>query len=308
MAHLAQCPSLFHETGQIHILYAELGFGQVLPCAFSLLPNKSAASYHRMWSAIFSDLDAGGFAHRPATIGMDFELAPTIALKEFSPTTKVVGCYFHWRKALNDQIAKKGCKRFFNQSLEFQELVSHCVAMAFVPIPKVNQYFALVEEEFDKLEDDLEDEAIDWFTYFSRTFVGRRQRVEHKFNKSGGIRKQPMFAHEVWNKFEEFSEGKATTNNQAEAFNGAWQVRSDKNPSFWSTLRAFRREEALAAQRWREGIVNFRVKHEASPTEGTSRKILQRDRLARIQNVLAQEGTIPKTAFLSMVSALINEM
>jgi hypothetical protein len=239
---------------------------------------------------------------------MDLEIAPANAFREFAPNSKVVGCFFHWRKALNDQISKKGCKRFYNQSLLFQDLVTKCVAMALVPISKIHEYFSIVEEEFDDLEDELEDEAVDWFTYFSRTFIGRRQRVEHKFNRSGGIRKQPLFAHDIWNKFSEFSEGPTTTNNQAEAFNGAWQTRSDKNPSFWSTLRAFQREEALAGQRWREGVVNIRINHEEGPVEGTSRKILQRDRLAKIQNVLAQEGLIPKKAYLNVVSSLINEL
>ena len=301
-------PKPFHECGQIHILYAELNFGQLLPCSFSLLPNKSSAAYERMWGAIFGELDAQDASYRPASIGMDLEMAPANTFKDFSPNSKIIGCFFHWRKCLNDQISKKGCKKFYNQSLPFQDLVTKCVAMALVPISKIHAYFSLVEEELDELEDELQDEAIDWFTYFSRTFIGRRQRVEHKVNKSGGIRKQPLFAHEIWNKYEEFKEGKTTTNNQAEAFNGAWQTRSDKNPSFWSTLRAFRREEALAGQRWREGIVNVRVNHETSPTEGTSRKILQRDRLSRIQNVLAQEGLVPKVEYLSMVSSLLNDL
>ena len=232
-------PKPFHETGQIHILYAELNFGQLLLCAFSLLPNKSSTCYTRMWGAIFEDLDSGDSNFRLTSIGMDLEIALANCSKEFAPEAKVVGCFFHWRKALNDWISTKGCKKFYKLSLEFQDLVTKCVAMSLVPIPKIHQYFSLVEEEFDELEDELPDEAIDWFAYFSRTFIGRRQRVEHKVNRSGGIRKQPLFAHEIWNKFNEFTEGKTTTNNQAEAFNGAWQTRSNKTPSFWSTLKAF---------------------------------------------------------------------
>ena len=54
--------------------------------------------------------------------------------------------------------------------------------------------------------------------------------------------------------------------------------------------------------------MNVRVNHEASPTEGILRKILQRDRLSRIQNVLAQEGLVPKVEYLSMVSSLLNDL
>ena len=290
------------QDGQIYIVFAQLSTGELLPCVFSLLPDKTSATYFRMWAAVQQELTSAGLEEfaGPESIGMDFEVAPAKEFKELFQGTKVSGCYFHWRKSLLDQIGKKGCKAFFNRSLEFQDLVNKCVAMAFVPVEKIHEYFILVEYQFSDAEDDLEEGAVDWFNYFTRTFVGK------KLTRSGG-RKPPLFQHDLWNKFHEFSLGLPATTNQAEAFNRAWNLRTDTNASFWSILDGFKREEALAAQKWRESIVNTRI-GDPGPAEGTSRQILQRDKQARIQNVLSKEGTIPKKSYLAAVVSLLIEI
>lgn len=302
------CPRPFGDTGQIYMVFAEIPSGLLLPCVFAILPDKTSASYQRMWGAVYEELaGADQSSCSPASISMDFEIAPANEFKTYFPEAEISGCFFHWRKALLDQIGKKGCKSFFNRNVEFQALVTKCVAVSLVPVAKVPEYFSLVEEDFDNIEDDLEEGACDWFNYFSRTFVGRKQRVTHKIVKSGS-RKSPIFAHSVWNKYTQFLEGRPTTTNKAEAFNGAWKLRGEANPSFWSTLDAFKREEALVAQKWREQTMRVRSDQPESPTEGTSRQIAQRNKLAQIQNLLRQEGTVPAKQYLSMVANLLNEI
>ncbi len=290
------------QDGQIYIVFAQLPTGELLPCLFSLLPDKSSISYRRMWGALHQELSSAGAIQfeGPGSIGMDFEVAPATEMKNFFPATKISGCFFHWRKALIDQIGKKGCKTFYNTSIDFQDLVGKCVAMALVPVDKIETYFQLVETLFSELEDGLQEGAVDWFNYFARTFVGRK--LNHL-----GARKPPLFSHELWNKYQEFINDLPTTTNQAEAFKGAWKLRNDSSPSFWSILDGFKREEALAAQKWRESIVNVRIQPE-NPTEGTSRMLLQRERKGKIRNVLLKEGSIPGKHYLSMISTLLKEI
>ena len=296
------------QNGQLYVVFGRLQTGELLPSCFALLPDKSSASYARLWEAVYQELSGHGAVQisGPERIGMDFEFGPAKEIKELFPSIKVVGCFFHFRKVLNDQIKNKGAQKFYNRSLEFQDVVAKCIAMALVPLDKINQYFILVESEVDEKEEDLEESAIEWFEYFTRTYVGRKMRVEHKVLK-GSSRKAPLFQHSIWNKYEEFLEGKATTTNQAEAWNNAWKVRADRNPSFWSTIDAFKSEDALAGQKWRESIMHKRIQPPGL-TEGTSRQIQQRDRLGQIQNVLRKEGTVPKKSYLAMVASLLAEI
>jgi hypothetical protein len=290
------------QDGQIYIVFAQLPTGELLPCLFSLLPDKTSLSYRRMWGALHQELTSAGAIQftGPISIGMDFEAAPAIEVKSFFPDTNISGCFFHWRKALLDQIGKKGCKTFFNESLDFQDLVGKCIAMALVPVDKVNDYLTYMESQFSEQEDYLEETDVDWFIYFTRTFVGK------KLAHSAG-RKLPRFSHSIWNKHQEFVDDLPTTSNQAEAFNGAWKLRNDPNASFWSILDGFQREEALSAQKWRESIINIRIQPQ-SLTEGTARKIHQKERQAKIKNVLIKEGLIPKKCFLAMLASLLQEI
>lgn len=116
-----------------------------------------------------------------------------------------------------------------------------------------------------------------------------------------------MFPHATWNKFDAFLEGKTTTNNAAEAWNKAWNTRMEANASFWSTLDGFKREEALASQKWRENVISTRDQP-PSPDEGTSRQIRQREKLSKIQNVLSKENVLPQIEYLSLLASLLQEI
>ena len=98
-----------------------------------------------------------------------------------------------------------------------------------------------------------------------------------------------------------------TTSNKAEAWNGAYAVRSDANPSLWSTLDAFKREESLAVRKFREDTVSVRSQA-PEPYEGTSRQIKQRERTARIKNTVELAHRTPKSEYLNLLSCLIRNL
>jgi len=303
------CPKPFPETGQIYIIYAELQSGNLIPCVFSILPDKSAVTYQRLWGSVHQEVTSfGENQFSPASIGMDFESSPAKEMLAFFPNTLVEGCFFHWRKCLNDQLKKKQCYAFYNKDIRFHEFVLRCVGLALVPLEKISDYFCLLEDDFEEMEEDLEEGAIEWFNYFTRTFVGKKQRVEHRVIKSGSGRKTPLYPHSCWNKYQQFLNGVDTTTNKAEAYNGAWQIRANANPSFWDTLDAFKREEALAAQRWREKILLVGSNNPGSANGGSSREMAQREKMRKIQEVLRTEGTIPPRRYLDAIAALLNKI
>lgn len=298
------CPYPFSgkgSKGQVYTLFAELDTGVVIPFAFCLLPDKLAVTYCRMWSAVHQALtNDGQILLRLECVGMDFEVAPRSEFEALFPGVLVVGCFFHWRQAVNRNLATKGCTRFFNENLHFQDIVAMCIGLAFVPLDQIIEFTMLIEQEWDKFEEEMCDEAADWITYFMRTYVG-------EINARTGRRKSPMFAHQTWSKYREILAGESTTSNRAEAWNRAYGIRSDTNPSFWGCLDSFVREEALAVRKFREETVGVRSQPPA-PYEGTSRQIHQRDKDARLKNLVQKATSLPKSEYLGMLSALIRGM
>ena len=301
----ATCPPPFSQgknsPGQIYVLFAEITT-KVFPCAYAVLPNKCSETYERFWSHINHALTNGGEDKDflgPDTLSCDFEMAPSNEFLEIWPEAKLVGCFFHWRKALLENLGKKGCKRFYNKNPFFQDLVACCIAMALVPEEDIIEYWTLVEDRYEMIEEDLSDEAINYFTYFTRTYIGK------KITRSGG-RRQPLFKHSIWNKYSEVMSGRETTSNKVEAWNRAYKIRSDNNVSVWSMLDSFRREEAFTKRKWREDVVNIR---DQPPQlfEGTSRQIAQRDKAAKIHNVVSKAKQIPKEEYLDMLCVLVKD-
>ena len=299
------CPPPFSATngpkGQIYTLFAELGSGAAVPVCFTILPDKTSVSYQRMWAQIHEELtNHGQIALQVESVGMDFEVAPKVEFDKVFPDIHMTGCFFHWRQALNRQLGKKGCQVFHNGNLHFQDVVAKSISLAYVPVGDVVEYAALVQAEWDKWEEEMTDEAYEWFKYFMDTYVGR-------INPRTGRRKAPKFAHKSWNKYQEIMDDQATTSNRAEGWNNAYGVRSDANPSFWSTLDSFRREEALAVRKFREETVSVRSQA-PEPYEGTSRQIKQREKNARIKNTVEQANELPKAEYLTMLSCMIRNL
>ena len=59
-------------------------------------------------------------------------------------------------------------------------------------------------------------------------------------------RKSPLFTHTLWSKWSDVSNGNPTTNNSNEAFNKQFSLSTETNPSLWTVLSAFNREDSLA--------------------------------------------------------------
>ena len=299
------CPPPFSVTngpkGQIYTVFAELTDGAAVPVCFSILPDKTSASYRRMWAQIHEELTCNGqIALELQSIGMDFEVGPKVEFDKLFADIHMSGCFFHWRQALNRQLGKKGCLVFYNANAHFQDSVAKCISLAYVPVKDVVEYAGLIEQEWELYEEEMTEEAAEWMNYFFDTYVG-------KINPRTGRRKSPKFAHKSWNKYAEVMNDEDTTSNKAEAWNGAYGMRSDANPSFWSTLDSFRREEALAARKFREETVSIRSQA-SQPFEGSSRQIKQREKNARIKTTVEKALVLPKQQYLNLLSCMIRNL
>ena len=149
--------------------------GHSSPCIFALLPNKSTSTYLTLWRSI-KEILGGDFS--PDSMLCDMELAAVKAFLTVYPDVKIVLCYFHWRKALRDNLAKKKVAVEANTNPVFNRFYRMVCALAFVPPSHTAQVADAVIIPYLNLhqEDDMSDEAVAWGDYVLDTYIGMVRR------------------------------------------------------------------------------------------------------------------------------------
>ena len=104
-------------------------------------------------------------------------------------------------------------------------------------------YEEVVLEYLDSCSDlwpDWSQEIKDLINYIDRTWIGDLLITRNR------NRKEPLFAHALWNKWSEISYYLPTTNNANEAFNKQFSQTMEARASLWTIISGFIREDALA--------------------------------------------------------------
>ena len=93
----------------------------------------------------------------------------------------------------------------FNDDEEFRNFSCALSALAFLPIDQIVDVFEktiaprICDSEIDWESKGYLDEAMNFFSYFERAYIGARMQ--------GLTRKRPMFRHSLWNKHEYLCSG-----------------------------------------------------------------------------------------------------
>jgi hypothetical protein len=173
-------------------------------------------------------------------------------------------------------------------------------ALAYVRSDKVCAYFnEVIEPLIEKLPEDIPVEAMDYISYFERMYVGRRAG-------RNANRRPPVYATELWSVFEEVLADHPTTNNAMEAFNSQWNAAKLPSDTFWSVVEGFKREDALAKERYLQEIISVQ-NPELCPDEGRKRKIFQRAKMQRLINVCQKFNMISPVEYLHSISAILKK-
>ena len=285
---------------QVYIIFAQMESGKVLPACFRLLPNKDKPTYTKMWTEINQAVDS----YTPSTLVLDMEPASADTFLNTFGQVKIIYCYFHWRKALRDQLGRKHCLTDVQQDPVFNNIYRLTTALAFVPPEKILEVFIeVLEPMVDENEENLSEEALDWFEYFTKTYVGA-------INNRTGVRRAAKINPERWSQFFTVLQDKPYTNNSVEGFNNAWNGSSVLNSTVWVTVDHFNKEETLAMSHWREEATTVQARLADMNDAGSSRSIHQRDKVAKLKNVCSQFETFSgglKKDYLKMVSAMIED-
>lgn len=189
----------------------------------------------------FDDLDD----IKMKSISMDFEKGLISAFKSTFEDVKIIGCDFHWKKCLRENIRSQGLLPLHDTDEEFHKLVRTMWALSYIPIDDLVTVYQthvldVVKENLNNnpVWAEYSDEIKSFITYFNRTWIG-------DVNPRTKSRGRPMFAYDLWNKHDSVVNKLATTNNFCEGYNNAFKRCLPANPSVWVLIDRFREEESM---------------------------------------------------------------
>ena len=221
-------PSIFFQVYTIHAICN----GKVMPCIFSLLPNKTGPTYDR----VFQEIDRHMNGHVPTDILFDFEQAALNGARHVFPGINVKGCFFHLSKNIWNKIQQNGLAVLYETDDEFSLLMRMISALSFVPEVDIPQAFYDLEME---IRNNYNNPGIDVvLDYFEDTYIGRQRR--------GRPRAAPMFSMDVWNMVVRTQDELPRTNNHIEGWHRRFSLNCDGlHPNIWKFIESLKREESL---------------------------------------------------------------
>jgi len=175
------------------------GSGINLAAIYCLVINKTAMTYQ----AILQQLRVLVPLASPRTVLFDFEKAAMNAFGTAYPNATITGCDFHLCQSVIRKVNEDGLKTEYENDDAVRGFVRCLPALAFVPLPDV-------QEAFELLADTMPEAAHldEVTTFFEHTYVrGRRQRGR------GEIYAPALFPPEMWNQHEGSIDGLARTTN-----------------------------------------------------------------------------------------------
>uniref|UniRef100_A0A6P7GX96 Uncharacterized protein LOC114343419 n=1 Tax=Diabrotica virgifera virgifera TaxID=50390 RepID=A0A6P7GX96_DIAVI len=221
-------PLLF---GQLYTIHG-VQYSNVIPTVFALLPNKTQATYTRL----FHELKTLRPGLRPTTIMVDYEIAAINALQQEFPEVRIRGCFFHFTQCLWRNMQCTGLQQVYTEDANFALHLRQLAALAFVPeVDVVATFGELLDSEFYTQNGNLLTPLIN---YFEDVWIGRLDRRQQ-------IR-PPMFPRNLWNCFEFIEEDLPRTNNAVEGWHNSFSsILNAAHPNLWKFITGLKKEESL---------------------------------------------------------------
>jgi len=206
-------PTIFH---QLHSIHAPVGYdtnSRILPQVFTLLSSKSKECYIRMFQDLQFYASENNIVLQPDHILTDFEQAAICVVKQEFINSQSRLCLFHlgqssWRKVHSVGHSLKYC-----EDEEFNLLVRHLLAFAFLPPEEIPSAF----DEIKKLLE-IESGPKHLIMWFEDNYVSGR--VRKTLRNGNVIRGLPLFSPELWYIF---NQNIPRTQNNIEAWHRRWE-------------------------------------------------------------------------------------
>ena len=271
-------PLLFTQVYVIHALRGGpdlMKDGHLLPSLFVLLPNKTEATYTRMWEQVQLLCPQAD----PAEMLMDFELAAINSFEHTWPGAVVKGCFFHLTQNLWRRVQAAGMQAEYSQDQELAIRIRLIPALAFAAPHEVPDLFNEVAAQ-------LPTPAADGLMeYFERTYVGRIL--------PGGTYQQPLFPVEMWNHHFDTAFGLPRTTNAVETWHRSFNATVGcHHPNILKFISALKREQ---------GLVELRQAKYTAGSRPTKRKAAQANEQA-LRDLVGSYLHRPRLEFLRGVA------
>jgi len=207
---------------------------------------------------------------------------------------------FHLKKNLWETVGKKHALKLYNTNSEFQFIVDLMAALSYTRADLVVPFFdEAIEPLIEDLPDDLEEAGYTYIDYVTNTYIGRRAG-------RAATRRSPLFRAEMWSAFDDLLNESPATNNALEAWNGQLNAAKLRSDNLWSLILNLQREDSLAYDRYLQELATV-INPELSPDEGRQRKVLHREKMAKLKNLAEQIDDMDPLEYLSSVSAIIKK-
>ena len=261
-------PPLFSQVYTIHAAYN----GKVIPCIYSLLPNKSEATY----TSLLQRIQCLKPTLKPTSITVDFDKAMLSSIKTVFPETIIKGSFFHLCQCIYGKIQQSDLSSLFASSPDFSLRMRMISALAFCPPNCVCDAFEQLAARSTEVDHSI-------FGYFADEFIGR----------PGG--KPAEFDISLWNMHARTLSDLPGINSAVEIWHRRFQSTVLCNrPDIWVFLKCLHKEQTL-----QEGLVNQNVHH---PT--IQKK--QKDIASRIWEILGSFGDQSALEFLQNIAYSVN--
>nr|XP_040571875.1 uncharacterized protein LOC121121074 [Lepeophtheirus salmonis]XP_040571876.1 uncharacterized protein LOC121121074 [Lepeophtheirus salmonis] len=263
---------MYFQLFTLHIIIGHVS----VPRLFVLLPNRSDATYNRLFTAL-KKLNS---SFNPETLMIDFEKTNLNAFSAKFPLKNITGCLFHMTKNLYQHIENIGLKLRYSTDGDFNMKIKCFSALAFLPIPDViDGYIDLADD------DDLPQEFV---SYFETHYIGglrghgeRRRRVK------------PTFPIELWNVYSKQISDVIKTKNSVEEFHNALQSSiTNMHPNLWKLIDYLKKEEESVMEKRRE-LESIDVKQI---------KEVHENLIIRLEQVMAEYDSSQKIQYLKAIS------
>ncbi|XP_003742493.1 uncharacterized protein LOC100908453 [Galendromus occidentalis] len=197
-------PRLFLQLYSIHAFYK----GQMQALVYFLLPDKSKATYNRVFAMLKEYALSVGKVFQPTTVQLDFEVVCLNAIQESFPGAGVKGCNFHFCQALWRKAQELGLQPYYGDRAVNRFL--KCVAaLSLVPLEEIDEAWLQIDSDSPSA-DHPAFRALDRFkTYFISTW----------------LENESVFPRVLWNHYRNFG---ARTTNHIEGWHHALNGRVGK--------------------------------------------------------------------------------
>ncbi|PIK44132.1 hypothetical protein BSL78_19020 [Apostichopus japonicus] len=187
------------QFAQLYTIHG-LGGGRNVVGAYALLPNKRQDTYVEMLLQL--QLQQMTNNASPTSVLTDFELGAIGAVRTVHPNAARKGCLFHLSQSVYRRVQASGLQEAYLNDDAFRSSVRMLPALAFVPLPDVENAFLAVSAIWGARGREIVD-------YFESTYIGQMR---------AGRREDPLFSNAVWNVSDRMENDLPRTNNALEGW------------------------------------------------------------------------------------------